>query len=64
MRTNNTRREGVGNHTVHLADIPIEQRLRAVRLLERWDMVKSDTERATLLALALNPGCKGGRIAA
>lgn len=55
---------GVGNRTVRLRDIPLEQRLLAISYLARRELIKSANERAKLIAIAIAPGDLGGRVAA
>lgn len=52
----------VGHHTIRLADIPDEIRIRAARKL--MDEAKDINEYARLIELAFAPGDAGGRIAA
>jgi hypothetical protein len=57
-----THTPGTGNRTIRLADIPIERRLLAVSYLARRELIKTESEQAALLAIAIHPGDKGGRI--
>lgn len=53
---------GVGTKLVRLRDVPPRQRMKALRLLLR--SAKDEKEAMRLLAIAVNPEDKGGRIAA
>ena len=53
---------GVGNKLIRLADIPLDQRLRALSRALRT--AKTDQEALRLLMLAVDPKNAGGRIAA
>lgn len=53
---------GVGNLTVRLADVPLEDRL--VALDETIREAKTEAEATLLLQIAVDPGDYGGRIAA
>ena len=59
---NQPKPQPVGHHTVRLADIPDEIRIKAARRL--MDEAKDLNEWAALVELAYAPGDKGGRIAA
>lgn len=53
---------GVGTELVRLKDIPISKRIAALRQTLRF--AKDGEEARRLVAIALNPEDKGGRIAA
>jgi hypothetical protein len=54
--------QGVGSKTVRLADVPAPVRMAALRKLIDQGYVVDPDEIASLFALAIAPGDKGGRV--
>ena len=55
--------EPTGTQTIRIADIPMKQRLHAFSLINRYGELTSE-EAEDMFALILDPGERGGRVAA
>jgi len=59
-----TEPKGVGDTLVRLSECSLEERLDAYQRLLRYGEIKTPEEAERMLAMVLDPGDRGGRIAA